>query len=60
VVRLHCLTVWVKTVRVVVFAKGPKENEAKAAGADFVGAEDLVEKINGGWLDLISVLRLQT
>ncbi len=40
-----------KTVRVVVFAKGPKENDAKAAGADFVGAEDLVEKINGGWLD---------
>ena len=40
-----------KNVRVVVFAKGPKENEAKAAGADFVGAEDLVEKINGGWLD---------
>ena len=40
-----------KKVRVVVFAKGPKENEAKAAGADFVGAEDLVEKINGGWLD---------
>ena len=40
-----------KQVRVVVFAKGPKENEAKAAGADYVGAEDLVEKINGGWLD---------
>lgn len=40
-----------KSVRVVVFAKGPKENEAKAAGADFVGADDLVEKINGGWLD---------
>lgn len=40
-----------KNVRVVVFAKGPKENEAKAAGADYVGAEDLVEKINGGWLD---------
>lgn len=40
-----------KKVRVVVFAKGPKENEAKAAGADFVGAEDLVEKINGGWLE---------
>jgi large subunit ribosomal protein L1 len=40
-----------KNVRVVVFAKGPKENDAKAAGADYVGAEDLVEKINGGWLD---------
>lgn len=40
-----------KAVRVVVFAKGPKENEAKAAGADFVGADDLVEKINGGWLE---------
>ena len=40
-----------KNVRVVVFAKGPKENEAKEAGADFVGADDLVEKINGGWLD---------
>ncbi len=40
-----------KNVRVVVFAKGPKENDAKNAGADFVGAEDLVEKINGGWLD---------
>lgn len=40
-----------KSVRVLVFAKGPKEAEAKAAGADFVGADDLVEKINGGWLD---------
>jgi large subunit ribosomal protein L1 len=40
-----------KNVRVIVFAKGPKEAEAKAAGADFVGADDLVEKINGGWLD---------
>ena len=40
-----------KNVRVVVFAKGPKENEAKNAGADYVGAEDLVEKINGGWLE---------
>ncbi|MEK6553920.1 MAG: 50S ribosomal protein L1 [Bdellovibrionota bacterium] len=40
-----------KAVRVVVFAKGPKEQEAKDAGADFVGADDLVEKINGGWLD---------
>lgn len=40
-----------KNVRVVVFAKGPKEADAKNAGADFVGADDLVEKINGGWLD---------
>lgn len=40
-----------KTIRVVVFAKGPKEEEAKAAGADFVGADDLVAKINGGWLE---------
>lgn len=40
-----------KTVRVLVFAKGPKENEAKEAGADYVGAEDLVAKINEGWLE---------
>ncbi len=40
-----------KPVRVIVFAKGPKEKEAQEAGADFVGADDLVEKIKGGWLD---------
>jgi large subunit ribosomal protein L1 len=40
-----------KPVRVLVFAKGPKEAEAKNAGADFVGADDLVEKINSGWLE---------
>ncbi|TYO95227.1 LSU ribosomal protein L1P [Geothermobacter ehrlichii] len=40
-----------KSVRVVVFAKGEKAQEATAAGADFVGAEDLVEKIKGGWFD---------
>ncbi len=40
-----------KNVRVVVFAKGPKEAEAKNAGADFVGADDLVAKITGGWLE---------
>jgi large subunit ribosomal protein L1 len=40
-----------KKVRVLVFAKGPKEKEAQDAGADYVGAEDLVEKIGQGWLD---------
>ena len=40
-----------KTVRVLVFAKGDKANEALAAGADFVGAEDMVAKIQGGWFD---------
>lgn len=40
-----------KVTRVLVFAKGEKEVEAKEAGADFVGSDDLVEKIQGGWLD---------
>jgi large subunit ribosomal protein L1 len=40
-----------KSVRVLVFAKGEKEREAREAGADLVGAEDLVEKIQGGWLE---------
>jgi large subunit ribosomal protein L1 len=40
-----------KKVRVLVFAKGEKETEAREAGADYVGAEDLVEKIQKGWLD---------
>jgi large subunit ribosomal protein L1 len=40
-----------KKVRVLVFAKGDKQEEARAAGADEVGFEDLVEKITGGWAE---------
>ena len=40
-----------KTVRVLVIATGDKAKEAEAAGADFVGADDIVAKINEGWLD---------
>lgn len=40
-----------KTQTVVVIATGEKAKEAEAAGADFVGEADLIEKINGGWLD---------
>ncbi len=40
-----------RQVRVLVFAKGEKDREAREAGADYVGAEDLVERIQGGWVD---------
>jgi large subunit ribosomal protein L1 len=40
-----------KKVRILVFATGDKETEAKEAGADFVGGEELIEKIEKGWLD---------
>lgn len=40
-----------KNVRVLVFAKGEKAQEAESAGADYVGADDLAEKIQGGWFD---------
>ena len=40
-----------KVLRVLAFAKGEKAREAEEAGADFVGAEDMMEKIQGGWLD---------
>jgi large subunit ribosomal protein L1 len=40
-----------KKIRVLVFAKGEKEQEARQAGADYVGADDLMEKIKGGWMD---------
>jgi large subunit ribosomal protein L1 len=45
-----------KSVRVLVFAKGEKEKEALEAGADVVGADDIVEKIRGGWLDFDRVI----
>lgn len=40
-----------KSVRVLVIARGDKADEAQKAGADFVGAEEIVAKISGGWLD---------
>jgi large subunit ribosomal protein L1 len=45
-----------KSVRVAVFAKGEKEREAREAGADVVGAEDLVERVQGGWLEFDSTI----
>lgn len=45
-----------KTVRIVVFAKGEKANEAKNLNVEFVGADDLAEKIAGGWLDFDQVI----
>jgi large subunit ribosomal protein L1 len=45
-----------KTVRVVVFAKGEKENEARAAGADEVGGDELAKKIQDGWLEFDRVI----
>jgi len=45
-----------KSVRVLVFAKGEKEKEALEAGADFVGSDDVIEKIKGGWLDFDRVI----
>lgn len=45
-----------KTVRVLVFAKGDKAKEAEAAGADFVGDEDMINKINQGWFEFDAVV----
>jgi large subunit ribosomal protein L1 len=45
-----------KTARVLVLAKGPKQEEANAAGADYVGLEDFVEKIQQGWTEFDAVI----
>ena len=45
-----------KAVRIVVFAKGQKAMDAQAAGVDYVGADDLAEKISAGWLDFDQVI----
>ena len=45
-----------KSKRVLVVAKGEKVKEAEKAGADFVGAEDMIEKIIGGWLDFDAIV----
>ncbi len=45
-----------KTVRIIVFAKGDKEKEAQDAGADYVGSEELVEKVAAGWFEFDRVI----
>lgn len=45
-----------KTVRVLVFASGEKVKEAEEAGADFVGGEELAQKVEGGWMDFDAVV----
>ncbi|MFN8390879.1 MAG: 50S ribosomal protein L1 [Bdellovibrionota bacterium] len=45
-----------KTLRVAAFCKGEKIKEAEAAGADFVGADDLVAKVQGGWMEFDAVV----
>ncbi len=45
-----------KSVRVLVLAKGPKQDEAREAGADHVGLDDYVEKIQGGWTEVDSII----
>lgn len=45
-----------KSVRVLAFVKGPKEAEAKEAGADYIGGQELADKIQGGWMDFDAVV----
>jgi large subunit ribosomal protein L1 len=45
-----------KTARVLVFASADKAEEARAAGADHVGSDDMIEKVSGGWLDFDAVV----
>jgi large subunit ribosomal protein L1 len=45
-----------KSSRVLVFAKGGKEKEARDAGADFVGGDELIERVSGGWLEFDAVV----
>ncbi|MGH3472043.1 MAG: 50S ribosomal protein L1 [Nocardioidaceae bacterium] len=45
-----------KTARVLVFASGDKAEEARSAGADHVGSDELIDKVNGGWLDFDAVV----
>ena len=45
-----------KTARVLVFANGDKAEAAREAGADFVGSDDMIEKVSGGWLDFDAVV----
>ena len=45
-----------KTARVLVFANAEKADAARAAGADFIGGDELIEKVNGGWLDFDAVV----
>jgi len=45
-----------KTARVLVFATGERADAARAVGADFVGADDMIEKVQGGWLDFDAVV----
>ncbi len=45
-----------KSIRILVFAKGEQVMEAQEAGADYVGAEDLIDKIKGGWLEFDAVV----